>query len=45
MMELLYWKRPRLTYERQKKMEVEKKRKSFVGLVCCMEEFKEEIEL
>ena len=45
LMELLYWKRPRLTYERQKKMEVEKKRKSFVGLVCCMEEFKEEIEL
>ena len=49
-MELLYGKRPRLTYEREKKIEVEKSgggemRKSFVGLVCWMGEFKEETEL
>lgn len=49
-MELLYGKRPRLTYEREKKIEVEKSgggemRKDFVGLVCWMGEFKEETEL
>lgn len=48
--ELLYGKRPRLTYEREKKIEVEKSgggemRKDFVGLVCWMGEFKEETEL